>query len=70
MDYDYALLELQEPVTITKDVNVIKVVEKGVELESGTMCTITGWGSPGVSSATNFREYQCINLQIYGYVVI
>lgn len=48
-DYDYALLELEEPVEITKNVSIVKLVEPGVDLEVGTMLTVTGWGSTGVS---------------------
>lgn len=55
IDFDFALLELEKPVTVTKDVNIVKLVDAGVELKPGTVLTVTGWGSTGVSILINYH---------------
>lgn len=47
-DYDFALLELDEPVFLSNKVQLVKLVEQGVDLDEGTFLNATGWGTTAV----------------------
>lgn len=43
-DYDFALLELNDPLNFTSSIRPIALPESNTEIEDGTMCLVTGWG--------------------------
>lgn len=43
-DYDYVLLELEEPLKFTKSIQAVALPEKGVAVPDGTTCLVSGWG--------------------------
>ncbi|XP_063700033.1 trypsin 5G1-like [Culicoides brevitarsis] len=43
-DYDYALIELKEDIELSDKVQIIALVEKDVEVQTGTPCMVSGWG--------------------------
>lgn len=44
LDYDYALLELTEPLKFTNKVKPIALPSADEELPDGTLCQVSGWG--------------------------
>jgi len=63
LDYDFALLKLQNPMTLNKCVSTVKLPTS--DLRAGTSCWITGWGTlrAGGSQPTTLQEAQ---VQIIG----
>lgn len=43
-DYDYALIELEEPLKFTKTIQAVALPEKDVAVPDGTTCLVSGWG--------------------------
>ncbi|XP_055628746.1 trypsin 5G1-like [Toxorhynchites rutilus septentrionalis] len=45
IDYDFALLELQEDVTFNERVGMVSLPEQDEVVEDGAQCRVSGWGS-------------------------
>lgn len=43
-DYDYVLIELEEPLKFTKSIQAVALPEKDVAVSDGTTCLVSGWG--------------------------
>lgn len=44
IDYDFALLELAEPLNFTDKIQPIALPDADTVVEDGTLCTVSGWG--------------------------
>lgn len=52
-DFDYALLELSEPLTFSNKVQPIKLPNQDDVISDGSLCKISGWGNTLNSSESN-----------------
>lgn len=48
IDYDFALFELEKPVVLNQNAQIVKLAESGDELKNGDIVSITGWGATEV----------------------
>lgn len=55
MDNDFALLKLESPMTMNSCVGTVCLPEEGNDVEPGTLCWISGWGT--LSSGGNQPRY-------------
>ncbi|KAL9955812.1 hypothetical protein ACROYT_G037195 [Oculina patagonica] len=55
---DIALLELERPATLSDEVNLVCLPQKGTKVAAGTRCYITGWGRTvgGGSAADTLQQ--------------
>ncbi|XP_017966795.2 trypsin-1-like [Drosophila navojoa] len=44
LDYDFTLLQLQEPIEFDETKQPVKLPKQGQEFEDGEMCYVSGWG--------------------------
>lgn len=52
-DNDLALIKLSTPATLNKRVNTICLPEADDDFDTGTVCTISGWGALQEGSITS-----------------
>lgn len=43
-DYDFAILKLEKPLTLSRTVKTIKLPKEGFSVQPGTQCTVSGFG--------------------------
>lgn len=60
IDYDISILELENPVEYTQNIQPIDLIEENVPIKPGTMMTVTGWGLIGEDSepASNLQKVE------------
>lgn len=55
VDYDYSLLELDEPLTFDETTQPIALPDFGEDVADGSMCLVTGWGNTQNSSESRLN---------------
>lgn len=43
-DYDFALVELDQPLKFSQQIKAITLPDEDTQFKDGTMCKVAGWG--------------------------